>query len=74
MSEEQTLPAGAVTVKDLEKKEVLLETLATIEKNLILERMELFNGNKTKVAQSLGVTIKTLYNKLHQYGKMGEKK
>lgn len=45
-------------------------TLAEIEKLTILERLQSFEGNKTKAAASLGVTIKTLYNKLHAYGLM----
>ncbi|MEK7692336.1 MAG: helix-turn-helix domain-containing protein, partial [Bdellovibrionota bacterium] len=42
--------------------------LDTIEKNHILRTLQHHSGNKTKAAQSLGITIKTLYNKLHRYG------
>jgi two-component system response regulator HydG len=42
--------------------------LDELEKNHILRALTYFQGNKTKTAQSLGITIKTLYNKLHRYG------
>lgn len=42
--------------------------LRDVEKNHILRTLGYNHGNKTKTAQSLGVTIKTLYNKLHRYG------
>lgn len=42
--------------------------LEEIEKNHILRTLSYHQGNKTKTAQSLGITIKTLYNKLHRYG------
>jgi transcriptional regulator with PAS, ATPase and Fis domain len=43
-------------------------TLHELEKRHILRALKYFNGNKTKAAQALGITIKTLYNKLHMYG------
>lgn len=43
-------------------------SLDDVEKNHILRTLAYNHGNKTKTAQSLGVTIKTLYNKLHRYG------
>lgn len=43
-------------------------TLNDIQKAYVLRSLQHFNGNKTKVAKALGVTIKTLYNKLHEYG------
>lgn len=46
-----------------------MKTLFEIEKEVILERLNSFGGNKTKAAQSLGITLKTIYNKLHQYEK-----
>jgi two-component system response regulator HydG len=42
--------------------------LEEVEKNHILRALTYNHGNKTKTAQSLGITIKTLYNKLHRYG------
>lgn len=43
-------------------------TLGELEKRYILKALSHFDGNKTQAAQALGITIKTLYNKLHEYG------
>ncbi len=43
-------------------------SLEVLEKIHILRCLDHFDGNKTRAAQSLGITIKTLYNKLHRYG------
>lgn len=43
-------------------------SLDEVEKNHILKTLSYHHGNKTKTASSLGITIKTLYNKLHRYG------
>ena len=42
--------------------------LDEVEKGHILRTLAYNHGNKTKTAQALGITIKTLYNKLHRYG------
>lgn len=46
--------------------------LEAIEKVHILRTLAYHRGNKTKAAQSLGITIKTLYNKLSRYGNAAE--
>ena len=43
-------------------------TLGELEKRFILKALNYFEGNKTQAAGALGITIKTLYNKLHEYG------
>ncbi len=43
-------------------------TLGELERRYILKALQHFEGNKTQAAQALGITIKTLYNKLHEYG------
>lgn len=43
--------------------------LAHIEKKHILRVLAHFNGNKTKAASAMGITVKTLYNKLALYEK-----
>jgi transcriptional regulator with PAS, ATPase and Fis domain len=42
--------------------------LDEVEKGHILRTLAYNHGNKTKTALVLGITIKTLYNKLHRYG------
>jgi len=42
--------------------------LHELEKRYILKALNYFDGNKTQAANALGITIKTLYNKLHEYG------
>ena len=57
------------------RKELKLNEAPSVEMSLeelerihILRCLDHFDGNKTRAAQSLGITIKTLYNKLHRYG------
>ena len=46
----------------------LTGTIYEIEKELIMQTLEEVNGNKTKAADSLGISIRTLRNKLNEYG------
>lgn len=43
-------------------------TLYEMEKRQVMNALKYFDGNKTQAAEALGITIKTLYNKLHEYG------
>ncbi|MEI6092596.1 MAG: sigma-54 dependent transcriptional regulator [bacterium] len=43
------------------------QKLADIEREHILNTLQYFNGNKSKTSTALGVTLKTLYNKLNRY-------
>ena len=44
--------------------------LHDLERRYILEALKYFEGNKTKTARALGMTIKTLYNRLHEYNQL----
>jgi Nif-specific regulatory protein len=44
------------------------KTLEELEKKHICDTLDYLSGNKTKSAKVLGITVKTLYNKLHSYG------
>ena len=45
-----------------------LPTLDEIYKKVVEDRLAHCWGNKSKTAESLGITLKTLYNKLHRWG------
>ena len=42
-------------------------TLDEMEKNIILKSLHFYHGNKTKTAESLGISIRTIDNKLEKY-------
>ncbi len=46
-------------------------TIEDVEKELIYATLEKVNGNKTLAADMLGISTKTLYNRLHAYGDIG---
>ena len=52
------------------KSDLPLISLWEMEKIMILNTLKAFNEDKEKTAKSLGITIKTLYNKLFEYGKL----
>ena len=45
-------------------------TLADMERDMILRTLETEGGNRTTTAQKLGISVRTLRNKLTLYGKM----
>lgn len=42
-------------------------SLAEAEKLLIIETLKLFDGNKTRTAATLGISLKTLYNRINAW-------
>lgn len=43
------------------------KALAQIEKEIILEALNYFNNNRTHAARDLGISLRTIRNKLSEY-------
>jgi DNA-binding NtrC family response regulator len=56
---------------DSEAKRLVGRTVADVEKDLILDTLEHCLGNRTHAANILGISIRTLRNKLKQYSENG---
>jgi PAS domain S-box-containing protein len=48
--------------------ETLAQQHARWEKNVLLETLRSTNGNKTEASRQLGISVRSLYNKLEKYG------
>jgi DNA-binding NtrC family response regulator len=51
--------------------EAVRQATERLEKQLILSRLAELNGNRTLTAESLGISRKTLFNKMRLYGIAG---
>lgn len=67
-NENPILPSGAIRAVPQ------IETLAEVEKKHILHALDVMKGNKSHAAKALGVSLKTLYNKMNEYSKQSEGK
>jgi transcriptional regulator of acetoin/glycerol metabolism len=47
-----------------------LPTLADVEKELILKALALLNNDKEEAARTLGISRRTIYRRLKEYGKL----
>lgn len=61
------LPVRVTGYKKRVEAVQLSEILEAVEKETILHAMELYRGNKSKVAQQLGISRTTLYTKLKEH-------
>lgn len=61
----KNIPANMVAVP-------LGTTVEEMERQLILRTLEMQSNNKTRAAEVLGVSLKTLHNKLNRYAEEGE--
>ncbi|PGZ96425.1 sigma-54-dependent Fis family transcriptional regulator [Bacillus pseudomycoides] len=64
--DDQSELKGSNLLPDLEEKP-LEDLVAEFEGNIIHEYLSRFDGNKTKTAQALGVSVRNLYYKLEKY-------
>lgn len=80
MLESRHLPPGfgmrtvRTTVAEVPGNAVQVEVGTTVdeaERRLILKTLESTNNNKTRAAEILGISLKTLHNKLKEYGSSG---
>jgi len=56
---------------DTEVSGLVGRTVADIERELIRETLKHCHGNRTHAANILGISIRTLRNKLHEYAESG---
>jgi len=54
-----------------DKKDVEIKPLEELEREAILRALTLTGGNKAKAAELLGITVRTIRNKLKQYEELG---
>jgi DNA-binding NtrC family response regulator len=68
--EEEVIEEDDMT-EESRRNEQVGRTVASVEKELILDTLDYCLGNRTHAANILGISIRTLRNKLKQYGDEG---
>ena len=72
LSPEDEIPASSIHFDSIESSDSFeLMPIKEMEKKLIFKALEASNGNRTKAAEILGITVRTLRNKLKEYQRAG---
>jgi len=61
------MEAGETSRRRIDKPFAIGASVGDMERRLILATLDHFGGDKRRAAQVLGVSLKTLYNRLHAY-------
>lgn len=67
----QGAPASGISDADMETAALVGRTVADVERDLIIDTLHHCLGNRTHAANILGISIRTLRNKLRQYSQEG---
>ena len=71
VEEKEEVKKTADTSSDESMGGAVGRTIADVEQELILKTLQDVAGNRTKAAEILGITVRTLRNKLNEYRDMG---
>jgi DNA-binding NtrC family response regulator len=75
MSHESAVPAPEIPAPSLAPNEIVPlligSTVGEIERELVLQTLARYDGNRTHAARVLGVSVRTLRNKIRQYSAEG---
>jgi DNA-binding NtrC family response regulator len=75
MTHESDVPAPETPAPSLAPNEVVPlligSTVGEIERELVLQTLARCDGNRTRAARVLGVSVRTLRNKIRQYSAAG---
>ena len=64
-------PAQTAGAAEAVTRGLVGRTVADVERELILDTLDHCQGNRTHAARILGISIRTLRNKLNEYGTAG---
>jgi nitrogen regulation protein NR(I) len=71
-SEGAGLTTGTYDISNMTLANVVKDVTERLEKNIISSRLAKMAGNRTATAESLGISRKTLFNKMRQHGFLDE--
>jgi DNA-binding NtrC family response regulator len=75
MTRESAVPAPEIPTPSLAPNEVVPlligSTVGEIERELVLQTLARCDGNRTRAARVLGLSVRTLRNKIRQYSADG---